>query len=239
MENRKERQKMRLPYVYEGEKCHIDVSWTVLNKSTVFREIIQKLEYQHDSDWSGYRECAEQLDGLVDRIYEHVSVLSSETMTSYDPTLPRHLEVPVNQINDMIDTLPVSGNGGVLFVLFHTVLTCLRETVAVYQEDNNLKNNERVKLKRIEKSCGRFVFLDEPGSEKIGYESAQMQLVEILSALDCLTDLQRNRLVKYYILRQSQQDIADDEGTTKMAISYSIRQALKKLEQCGFTGVNI
>jgi hypothetical protein len=201
----------------------------------VFQEILLKLEYQHGLDWSEYREYAEQLDGLADRIYEYVSTFSTETMTSYDPTLPRHLEIPVNQMNNLIDRIPVSGKGGVLFVLYHTVLTCLRETVAVYLDDNRLKNSERMKLKRIEKSYGRFVFLDEAGSEHIGCESPQMQLADILSVLDCLTVLQRNRLVKYYILRQNLQDIADDENTSVTAIHYSIKQALKKLGNSSFS----
>ena len=48
--------------------------------------------------------------------------------------------------------------------------------------------------------------------------------------LEQLNELQRRRVVKRFVLGQTYQEIADEEGVSVQAVRYSILSALKKLK---------
>lgn len=222
---------MHTSYCHEGTPYSIHFCWSEREQSVVFRDVIHQLEHRHRIDLGKYQAIAEQLDHLADSIYEHTQALAAETMTSYDPTLPRRLEGIVNQMNQMIHTLPVIGGGGILFALYHSVQVCLAETIAVYLEDNRLKNKERMKLKREEKRFGMRSELHSGIHAPDGFEDIILQLHDLSVTLDCLTDTQKRRLIHHIVLGESLKEIAARENVNERRILNSINAALKKIRQ--------
>lgn len=222
---------MCIKYVYEEREYRLHLRWVEKEKSIVFRDILRQLEHRHWTDLQPYSRIAEQLDSLADSIYEYSATLTTETMTSYDPTLPRRLEGIVNQMNQMIHTLPVTGEGGILFTFYRSVLVCLAETVAVYLDDNRLKNKERMKLKREEKRFGIRSELHSGIHAPDGFEDIILQLHDLSVTLDCLTETQKRRLIHHIVLGESLKEIAARENVNERRILNSINAALKKIRR--------
>jgi DNA-directed RNA polymerase specialized sigma24 family protein len=109
--------------------------------------------------------------------------------------------------------------------LFASVVGKLRDTVDVYLEEHayRCKFRERMRDKEqyIETTPSSFLSCE--------FEDVLLQMTDLSSQMDCLSEKQRRRLVKHVFLKYTLQEIADQEGVGKSKIQKSVADALKKL----------
>ena len=54
---------------------------------------------------------------------------------------------------------------------------------------------------------------------------------ELHNAINKLTDIQKERIIKYYFKNMKLEEIANEEGTSFQAVSKSINKSIKKLKE--------
>lgn len=223
---------MEVSYLYQEKSYNINVEWTEGGKSVVYRRILESMEVVHRIDLHTYLDLAWQLDTYTDDLYSQLESVFPDTLTSYNPKLPGLLQTILNDIKNTISSLPLTENGELLFAVFQSVFKRLQDTVAVYLEDNQLKNSERMRLKRNEKQFGKPYDIDDDDFRiKCSSNDVLLRLIDISSMLDSLPATQKRRVVQHIILKRTLKDIAIQEKVTIASVHKSIVKALKTLKE--------
>ncbi len=218
---------MVLHYTYKNRSYIFEAQWTGQEgKSTIFREIISRLETIHGSIFATSQDQAQQLDLAVDKLYEQIYHFGDEYQAiPYDPKHRKRFLAAYGEICALSEIQEASEEAAALTELFGQVLDKLQEMVEVYLLDNAYQGKHRYRRRHFEE----WLETTSEGATSCEFESVLIQMTDLSRLLEQLTATQRERLVKHIFLNYTLQEIADQEGTSRQSVSESITAALKKL----------
>ena len=223
---------MLLTYRLENNKHSVYIRWTAdTGHSTVFRDIVRQVDDRHQFCLSHYHEMATHIDELVDKLYEQLYIFTNEySGVPYNPQMRRtilgayrNIRIGIREFKRQTDCEYVSLLAG----LFVPVLKKLRKTARIYLEDHAYQ----AKFHRRQRDKEQYVETTPEIQMAVEFEYMHLQMMDIAHQLDCLTEKERQRLVKHTFLSHTMQEIADSERTTKQAVQQSISSALIKLRE--------
>ena len=90
--------------------------------------------------------------------------------------------------------------------------------------DNHIEHNEVYEETLFKRSAFKEEPLDDYVIKKSSYE-------DLISAINKLPSIQRQRIKKYYFDEKTMQDIAEEEHCSKVAIKYSLKCAINNLKK--------
>ena len=220
-----------IKYTYGNTKYCITVNWTNMSEqSIIFQEIINRLSELDQLNLTENLDIAITLDSLVDKLYNLFHSFSDEYKST--PYNPRFRRLILGAYSDLEKTLEVfvqtaaTAEQQLLADLFHQILDKLQEMVDIFLIDNAYQGKHRYR---------RFNKMEQPSETtnesllSYGFEDLFIQMTDLSQLLDCLTEIQRRRLVKHIFLRYTLQEIAEQEKVSHAMISKSVAAALKKL----------
>ena len=83
-----------------------------------------------------------------------------------------------------------------------------------------------------------FIYEETLNSRAIRKELSVYEIVEnkiiseiLKEAIDMLPEIQKRRIIKYFFMDKTYEQIASEEKCTKIAVKYSIDRALEKIAQ--------
>ena len=222
---------MVLHYYYGGNHYTIIANWTDSDGgSAVFSDIISKLKVNHGPVFEQYHTAATELDVAVDKLYEHIYIFCDEHHAlPYNPKFRKRFTEAYSTLCDILASsldADRSEAEGVLAALFMQILDKLQELVGVYLLDNAYQGKYRYRRKNFEEWAET---IDEKRMQH-EFESVVLQMNDISTLLDCLTETQRQRLVKHLFMKYTMQEIADQEHVAKQSVEESIAAALRKIK---------
>lgn len=221
---------MLLNYSFKDQNYKILIHWTAdTGNSMVFKDIVRNVSIKHQLELSGYCELSNNLDDLVDKLYEQLYIFTDEySSVPYNPPFRRVILQALAAICDGVKKCPPpdsSENENPLAVLFADVADKLHEIVNVFLEDNTYQEKHRFRRRKLEQS----VETTDEGMFSCEFEDVLLQMTELSRVMDCLTDTQRGRFVKHFFLKYTFEEIADHEQVAKQSVQESIVAALKKI----------
>ena len=205
---------MLLNYTYQNIQYSISVNWNGPDgKSSIHTAVVEQLSALHGRAFMVYWNSAQLLDERVDKLYNCIYLFNSEHYAV--PYNPKNRDYFLMAFSDYCSCLEAdiasdpSPQAQVLLHIFQTI------------QNKHFKHSRR-KETRLE-----VIKEPEPSYE---FETALLQMLELSRMLEQLNELQRRRVVKRFVLGQTYQEIADEEGVSVQAVRYSILSALKKLK---------
>ena len=222
---------MILQYYFGGKQSTIIANWTDFDgHSAIYQDIVGKLEAKHGIIFSGYLTLARDLDAAVDKLYEYIYIFGDEHHAiPYNPKFRKQFLQAYSVICDILSEHLYSEKSEAeetLATIFVQILDKLQELVGVYLVDNAYQGKHRYRRKNFEE----WAETTDEKRMQYEFETVVLQMSEISSMLDCLTDTQRRRLVKHLFLKYTMQEIADQEHVTKQSVEESISSALRKFQ---------
>lgn len=223
---------MLLNYSFKDQNYKIHIHWTAdTGNSMVFKDIVRNVSIKHQLELSGYCELSNNLDELVDKLYEQLYIFTDEySSVPYNPPFRRVILQALADICDGVKKCPLpdsSENESPLAVLFADVADKLHEIVNVFLEDNTYQEKHRFRRRKLEQS----VETTDEGMFSCEFEDVLLQMTELSRVMDCLTDIQRRRLVKHIFLEYTLQEIATQEKVNDAVVYRSIAAALKNIRR--------
>lgn len=223
---------MLLTYNYKGQNYKVFIHWTAdTGSSTVFQEIVQRISDKHQLDPGDYGERSKHLDALTDKLYEQFYIFNNEhSGIPYNPRFRQSVLRAFSEISGTINGYlePVIPEDENLFAgLFITVADKLREMMDIYLADNAYQCKFRERMRY------REAYLETTPQNLASYEFEDilLQMTDLARVLDCLTEIQRRRLVKHIFLKYTLQEIAAQEKVDSSVVHRSVSASLKKLRQ--------
>lgn len=221
---------MVLQYTYHSERFTLSVDWNDFDgRSTIHTAIVEKLAKRHDSAFLGYWEMAQELDEKADKLYRCIHIFNDEShATPYNPKIRKQF---LEAFSDLCSCLEMnlesdgSENAQALSGLFLSIQSTLQEMVGVYLVDNAYQGKHRYRRANLEE----WVEMIDESRIAYEFESVLLQMTDLSRLLERLTDTQRRRLISYFLLGHTMQEIANQEGVSKQSVEESITAALKKL----------
>ena len=215
---------MLLNYTYQNIQYSISVNWNGLDgKSSIHTAVVEQLSALHGRAFMAYWNIAQQLDEKADKLYSCIYLFNDQHYAV--PYNPKNRDYFLVAFSDYCTCLEAgfasdySPQAQVLLHIFQTIQNILQETVRIYLVDHAYQNKH---FKRSRRKETRLELIKEP-EPSYEFETALLQMLEQLN------ELQRRWVVKRFILGQTYQEIADEEGVSVQAVRYSILSALKKL----------
>jgi len=223
---------MLLIYNFKGQNCKVFIHWTAdTGCSTVFREIVQSISDKHQLDSGGFHDSARRLDELTDRLYKQIYIFADEHYgVPYNPRFRKSILRVFSEISDMAEEYQkpdCSEHEHLLAGLFLDIVDKLRGTVDVYLAEHAYQCKFRERLRHKE----QYIETTASGMLSYEFENVLLQMTDLSRMMDCLTEKQRQRLVKHIFLKYTLQEIAEQEGVNDAVVCRSIAAALKKLRR--------
>jgi len=219
-----------LEYRYECDDYKLFIQWTAdTERSTVFHDIVTQVSDKHRFSASYYNDLAKELDKLTDKLYEQIYQFTDEHHgVPYTPRFRRVLLQSFSEICEVVEECQSTGkleHENLMGGLFVAVVGKLGEVVDVYLADHAYQCKFRERLRDKES------YISTINQSLLSYdlEDVLVQMTDLSSLMDCLSEKQRERLVLHTFMKYTMQEIADAENTTHQAVSQSISAALKKL----------
>lgn len=208
----------------------VAASWTEPDgHSRVFSHILHTVARRHRFNAAAYARLASELDLIADKLYQVIYIINNEhSFAPYNPKLRKRLIGCMEELYSRLD-LAAAGAGDdwykLLLTLFRGVADKLQEIADVFLVELKYQGKHRWRKTNKEQS----VEVTDEKDIACEFEEMLLTMTDLSRMLDCLTEKQRERLVKHVILRYTFQEIADSEGTDKKVIYRSVAAALKKL----------
>ena len=220
-------------YTHDSIKYCLKANWTNANgQSAIFQEIIINLSNRAQAKLNIYLQMAISMDSLVDKLYDLFYIFSDEYKnTPYNPRFRRMLLSAFSELEKAVVVFAqtaITDEQQLLADMFRQVLDMLQETTEIFLNDNSYQGKHRYRRVNMEQSSETT----DESLMSFGFEDMILQMTDLSQLLDCLTDIQRRRLVKHIFLKYTLQEIAEQEGVSHVVISKSIAAALKKLGDC-------
>ncbi|MCI8755160.1 MAG: sigma-70 family RNA polymerase sigma factor [Oscillospiraceae bacterium] len=222
---------MLLNYTYQNIQYSISVNWNGPDgKSSIHTAVVEQLSALHGRAFMVYWNSAQLLDERVDKLYNCIYLFNSEHYAA--PYNPKNRDYFLMAFSDYCSCLEAgiasdpSPQAQVLLHIFQTIQNILQETVGIYLVDHAYQNKH---FKHSRRKETRLEVIKEP-EPSYEFETALLQMLDLSRMLEQLNELQRRRVVKRFVLGQTYQEIADEEGVSVQAVRYSILSALKKLK---------
>jgi hypothetical protein len=218
-------------YYYQENSYRLFVSWTSAEEhSTVFREIVHNASERHGFDVEGFPELAEHLDALTDKLYAQIYSFTDEyEAVPFDPRFRRIILRSLLEIQVIVRDCMGRGESEDIMLLgnlFMNVVDKLRELVDVYLEERAYQSKFRERLRHKE----QYIETTQQNQLSFEFESVLLQMIDLSRYMECLTEKQRQRLVKHVFLKYTMQEIALQEGVSHVMVVKSIAAALKKIK---------
>jgi len=227
---KKEEIKVLLSYHYKKIAYSLYVDWTNPDgQSVVHRDIIGKLGRRFGASFFIFSGLASKLDGKADILYEYIDQYTDEHYAfPYDPKFRTRILRAFSDLCACLEEstdLSDSEEAQVVTGLFLSVQGKFQETIGIYLLDNAYHDKHRYRRRKLEEWAE---MVDE---SEMSYEMEEplIQMLDLSHMLGCLTEIQRQRIVKHLLLRYTLQEIADQEGVSLQAVKVSLTAALKKL----------
>jgi len=222
--------KMLLTYNFKGKNYKVFIHWTAdTGCSAVFQDIAKKVSDKHQLDPGDYGERAKHLDDLTDKLYEQIYIFADEhSGIPYNPRFRRTVLRAFADISDRVKECPTPDNSAdenPLAALFAGVADKLREMMDIYLADSAYQCKFRERMRNKEE----YLETTAQGLLSCEFEDILLQMTDLSRVMDCLTDIQRRRLVQHIFLKYTLQEIADNEHTSNQSVQKSIAAALKKI----------
>lgn len=222
---------MLLNYTYQNIQYSISANWNGPDgKSSIHTAVVEQLSTLHGGAFMAYWDSAQQLDEKVDKLYRCIYLFNDEHYAV--PYNPKNRDSFLRAFSDYCACLETdmasdhSPQAQVLLHIFQTIQNVLQETVGIYLVDHAYQNKH---FKRSRRKETRLEVIKEP-EPSYEFETALLQMLDLSWMLEHLNELQRRRVVKRFILAETYQEIADEEGVSVQAVRYSVLSALKKLK---------
>ena len=219
-------------YTHDSIKYCLKANWTNTNgESTIFQEIVISLSNRGQPDLKDCLQMAVLMDLLVDKLYDLFYIFTDEYKnTPYNPRFRRMLISAFSELEKSVEvfapTAPTDEQQ-LLADLFRQVLDTLQETTETFLNDNAYQSKYRERMRDKE----QLIETTDQSLLSCEFESVLIQMIDLSQMMSCLTDLQRQRLVKHVFLKYTFQEIALQEGVNDAVIYRSVTAALKKLRQ--------
>lgn len=215
---------MKLKCTIGKNHCEICIAWTEEDRSIAFRQVDQQLalRYQLKSPSPDY---AAQMDSITDQLYSILKARQTSFVTYYDPTMKRKSQACLFAIRELINRHHSQYHAEFHFAFYCQIFNNIAETMQLYLEDNRYQNRVRMQKKRDVRTD-----VYDPVDIGSEFEDLVLQMSDIARNLDCLTEVQRRRLVLHFFMGYTVSEIAREENAKYQAVQDSIRLALKKLK---------
>lgn len=222
---------MLLNYTYQGDEYTLAVDWNGPDGGSVIHTaIVEQLSALHGEAFIAYLGKAWQLDEKADKLYRCICQFNDEHHAV--PYNPKNRDNLLKAFSDYCFCLEAgiaadhSPPAQTLLRSFQVIQNILQEMVGVYLVDHAYQNKYFKRSRRLETRT-EIAAGEEPAYE---FETALLQMLDLSRMLEHLSEPQRQRVVKRFILGQTYQQIASQEGVSVQAVRYSILSALKKLK---------
>ncbi len=100
----------------------------------------------------------------------------------------------------------------------------LEDISQIHKIRKHIEHNEVYEETLFHRSIMSSISVEEEIEQKVLYE-------ELKEAINELPDIQRNRLIKYYFENKTLEEIAKEENCSKVAIKYSLDNAIKNISK--------
>ena len=222
---------MFISYKYQENVYHLLANWTSAEgQSIVFRDVMKRIAERHHINIGDHLELAEHLDTLTDKLYKQIHDFIDEyEAVPFDPRFRRIIMKSLAEIIACVNDIqkPEQEDGDrLLACLFMEVADKLRDLVSVYLEERAYQSKFRDRLRHKE----QYIETTHQHQLSFEFESVLLQMTDLSRLMECLTDKQRQRLVKHVFLKYTMQEIATQESVSHVMVAKSIAAALKKIK---------